>query len=84
MKKKRCFHLNSSNQLSHQKAPLVLLKVLQLNQILIETGKQKGIEWQLYNDLHFIQKLKKLQWIFAKENSRTELPLKSKKAKVIR
>lgn len=20
----------------------------------LETGKQKGIEWQLYNDLHFI------------------------------
>lgn len=52
--KKRCFHIKSSNKLSHQMALLILLKVLQLNQVLIETGKQKGIEWQLYNDLHFI------------------------------
>lgn len=49
----RCFHLKSSNKLSHSIALLILLKVLQLHPVLIEFGKQKGIEWQLYNDLHF-------------------------------
>lgn len=52
MKKKRRFHIKSSNKLSPNSSSN--LKVLQLNQILIETGKQKGTEWQLYNDLHFI------------------------------
>lgn len=42
-----------TNQVIQQ--PLQFLnKVLQLNQVLIETGKQKAIDWYLHNDLHFI------------------------------
>lgn len=80
----RCFHLKSSNKLNHSIALLIPLKVPQLNQILIETGKQKGIEWHLYNDLHFIQNLKKVHQIFAKKkfgNKTEQLPLKKKKVK---
>lgn len=53
-------------------ALLILLKVLQLNQVLIETGKQKGIEWQLYNDLHIYIKFEKTSIDIFKKNSRTK------------